>query len=328
MWALSLALTILSLWLLILNLSHPNVPVFLYWAEDTLLAVGYSTVGAVAASHRPGNPVGWVLCSIGLSWGWPISPASMPPTRCWQRQGRSRLLKPRPGSTLGFGFLVWVSSCSCLCCSQVVVCLLLAGVHSRGSASCWRGRERSWRRSLRHRALALASGILSGWRVCRTSPSSFRRSCSLDIRRISLLGRAPVSRERGRAPADQMGSLCRRTGGRRLSSYLHRLGSGGSTMASFGWIRVCVGWNRGSPDGSGHSHNALQALRDRHPHKPHPGIWHPHGYASGGLLRRHHPVAEVLRRPHRREVHPRVRCLHPLDRRFVHPSTPSHPVVH
>jgi hypothetical protein len=31
--------------------------------------VGYSTVGAVAASHRPGNPVGWVLCAIGLSWG-------------------------------------------------------------------------------------------------------------------------------------------------------------------------------------------------------------------------------------------------------------------
>ena len=69
MWALSIALTVLSLWLLILNLSHPNVPVYLYWAEDTLLAVGYSTVGAVAASHRPANPVGWVLCSIGLSWG-------------------------------------------------------------------------------------------------------------------------------------------------------------------------------------------------------------------------------------------------------------------
>ncbi len=69
MWALSIGLTMLSLWLLILNLSHPNVPVYLYWAEDTLLAVGYSTVGAVAASHRPENPVGWVLCSIGLSWG-------------------------------------------------------------------------------------------------------------------------------------------------------------------------------------------------------------------------------------------------------------------
>ena len=69
MWALSIALTGLSLWLLILNLSHPDVPVYLYWAEATLLAAGYSTVGAVAAAHRPGNPVGWVLCSIGLSWG-------------------------------------------------------------------------------------------------------------------------------------------------------------------------------------------------------------------------------------------------------------------
>ena len=64
-----MALTVLSLWLLIVNLSHPNVPVFLYWAENSLLAVGYSTVGAVAASHRPGNPVGWVLCSLGLSFG-------------------------------------------------------------------------------------------------------------------------------------------------------------------------------------------------------------------------------------------------------------------
>jgi len=69
MWTLSLALTVLSLWLLILNRAHPGVPVYLYWAEDTLLAVGYSTVGAVAASHRPSNPVGWVLCSIGLAWG-------------------------------------------------------------------------------------------------------------------------------------------------------------------------------------------------------------------------------------------------------------------
>ena len=67
--ALSMALTVLGLWLLVLGLSHPNVPVYSYWAEGTLLAVGYSTVGAVVASPRPGNPVGWALCSIGLSWG-------------------------------------------------------------------------------------------------------------------------------------------------------------------------------------------------------------------------------------------------------------------
>ena len=69
MWALSIGLTALSLWLLIANLSHAGVPIYLYWAEGTLLAVGYSMVGAVAASHRPGNRVGWVLRSIDLSWG-------------------------------------------------------------------------------------------------------------------------------------------------------------------------------------------------------------------------------------------------------------------
>ena len=56
MWALPVVFTMLSLWLLILNLSHPDVPVYLYWAEDTLLAVGYSTVGAVAASTDLGTP--------------------------------------------------------------------------------------------------------------------------------------------------------------------------------------------------------------------------------------------------------------------------------
>src|SRR5215207_4571939 len=128
MCALSIGLTMLSLWLLILNLSHPNVPVYLYWAEDTLLAVGYSTVGAVAASHRPGNAVGWVLCSIGLSWGV---------AHFASEYATYALLKLRPGSTPGFGFRVWVSSCSCPCCFPVVGCLLLAGVHSLGSACSW-----------------------------------------------------------------------------------------------------------------------------------------------------------------------------------------------
>ena len=65
----SLALTALSFLLLALNLSHPDVPIYSYWAEGTLLAVGYSTVGAVVASRRPQNPIGWILCAIGLSWG-------------------------------------------------------------------------------------------------------------------------------------------------------------------------------------------------------------------------------------------------------------------
>jgi uncharacterized membrane protein YhdT len=64
--ALSLALTALSLLLLNLNLSHPNTHIYAPWLDNTLTAVFYPTVGALVASRRPVNPVGWLLCLFGL----------------------------------------------------------------------------------------------------------------------------------------------------------------------------------------------------------------------------------------------------------------------
>ena len=70
MWATSLALTALSLLLLIMNFSHPDVPIYPYWLENILFAVGYSTVGAVIASRSsPENSIGWLFCAIGLFFG-------------------------------------------------------------------------------------------------------------------------------------------------------------------------------------------------------------------------------------------------------------------
>ena len=46
---LSLVLTTLSLLLLALNVSQPNVHTFDHWIENTVLAIGFSTVGAVVA---------------------------------------------------------------------------------------------------------------------------------------------------------------------------------------------------------------------------------------------------------------------------------------
>ncbi len=69
-WAslvLSFALTVLSLWLLVLNLSYPGVHIYDYWVETTLAAMGFSTVGAVIAPRiPPDNPIGWLFCIEGL----------------------------------------------------------------------------------------------------------------------------------------------------------------------------------------------------------------------------------------------------------------------
>src|SRR5215203_2137599 len=68
LWVISVALTASSLLLLVLNLSHPDVHVYDYWLENALSAVLYSTVGAIVASRRAENPVGWLFCLLGLAF--------------------------------------------------------------------------------------------------------------------------------------------------------------------------------------------------------------------------------------------------------------------
>jgi len=65
LWALTVTLTALSLLLLVLILSHPNTHIFEWWLGNALVVIDV-TVGAVVASHRPENPVGWLLCISGV----------------------------------------------------------------------------------------------------------------------------------------------------------------------------------------------------------------------------------------------------------------------
>src|SRR5215208_2845942 len=67
LWGLSVMLTALSLLLLVLNLSHPHMHIFDDWLDSTLNAVFFSTVGAVVASRRSENLVGWLLCLYALA---------------------------------------------------------------------------------------------------------------------------------------------------------------------------------------------------------------------------------------------------------------------
>ena len=67
-WAacgLSLALTALCFLFIFLILSL-NTPAYFFWLNLTVLAVGYSVIGAIIASCLPRHPIGWIWCAIGL----------------------------------------------------------------------------------------------------------------------------------------------------------------------------------------------------------------------------------------------------------------------
>jgi hypothetical protein len=68
LWAITVAFTALSALLVVLSLSHPNTPVFEWWFGNTFVVIDAS-VGAIVASRRPENPVGWLLCLSGVAVG-------------------------------------------------------------------------------------------------------------------------------------------------------------------------------------------------------------------------------------------------------------------
>ena len=70
LWAASLVLTVLGLLFLVTSRSRTGAPVYDYWLVNTVIAIGFSTVGAVITPRLPRqNPVGWLFCTIGLVGG-------------------------------------------------------------------------------------------------------------------------------------------------------------------------------------------------------------------------------------------------------------------
>jgi len=98
--ALSLMLTALGLWLSNLNLDHPGTPVYEPWLDNTLSALSYAPVGALVASRRPANPVGWLVCMYGFVIALSFFCAEY----------AIYALLAEPGSLPAAGALVWITS--------------------------------------------------------------------------------------------------------------------------------------------------------------------------------------------------------------------------
>jgi hypothetical protein len=111
MCAVSLALTALGLFLLVVSRSpvgapvYAGAPVFDYWLLNTVVAVSFSMVGAVIAPHfPPHNRIGWIFCTIGLIGGIRLFVAEYAIVTLLAEPG-SLLSKLQGGETLA-----WVSS--------------------------------------------------------------------------------------------------------------------------------------------------------------------------------------------------------------------------
>src|SRR5215210_3140760 len=99
LWALSVTLTALSLLILVLIRSYPNTHIFDWWLGNALVVIDV-TVGAIVASHRPENPVGWLLCLSGVV----IS------TDSFVAQYATYALLARPNSLPAGEAMAWIAS--------------------------------------------------------------------------------------------------------------------------------------------------------------------------------------------------------------------------
>jgi hypothetical protein len=133
MCAAALVLTGLGLLILITSRSRTGAPVYDYWLVNTVIAIGFSTVGAVITPRLPRqNCVGWLFCTIGLVGG----------VRLFVAEYAIVTLLAEPGtlpSTLPGGeTLAWISSWVWVLHLGLFVFLALLFPDGRPPSSRWR----------------------------------------------------------------------------------------------------------------------------------------------------------------------------------------------
>jgi hypothetical protein len=127
LWALSVALTALSLLLLVLIRSHPGIHVFDWWLVSSLVVID-ATVGAIVASRRPENPVGWLLCLSGIATS----------TSTFASQYAIYALLARPDSLPAGEAMAWIASWTLPIMISVQVFYLLLFPTGRLPSRRWR----------------------------------------------------------------------------------------------------------------------------------------------------------------------------------------------
>jgi PAS domain S-box-containing protein len=133
MCAVSLALTVLGLLLLVMSQSRTGAPAYDYWLVNTVVAISFSIVGGMIASRLPPqNPIGWIFCTIGLLAGM----------RLFVAEYAIATLLAEPGSLLskfpGGEALAWVSSWLWVSHLGLFVFLALLFPDGRPPSSRWR----------------------------------------------------------------------------------------------------------------------------------------------------------------------------------------------
>ncbi len=133
MCAASLVLTVLGLLCLVTSQSRTGAPVYDYWLVNTVIAIGFSTVGVVITPRLPGlNPIGWLFCMIGLVGG----------VRLFVAEYAIVTLLAEPGSLPsrlpGGETLAWVSSWVWVFHLGLFVFLALLFPDGRAPSSRWR----------------------------------------------------------------------------------------------------------------------------------------------------------------------------------------------
>ena len=127
LWALVFGLTGLSLLLLALNRSHPNTPTFDWWLGNSIVVID-ATVGAIVASRRPENPVGWLLCLSGVA----VSTSS------FASQYAIYALLAEPGSLPAGEAMAWVAAWQLPIMNGLQVSYLLLFPTGRLPSKRWR----------------------------------------------------------------------------------------------------------------------------------------------------------------------------------------------